>query len=326
MDEEQTVNRLSRVGIFGNVLLSAFKLFAGIIGKSGAMVSDAIHSLSDVFATLIAWIGVRLSRRKEDAEHPYGHERVECVASLALGLILAGTGVGIGWSGIRKLFFEQESIETPTMLPLIAAVVSIAVKEGMYRYTMHYARKLNSAAFKADAWHHRSDALSSVGSFIGIGMAKLGFPIMDPIASLAICALILKVAFDIIRDAVYKMLDTSGGNALEQRLRAFISSREGVRRIDLMRTRQFGNRIYVDLEIAVKADISLRDAHRIAERVHGAVEKEFPNVKHVMIHVNPEDEPEGQEDPDRRETGDGQEGPDRRDGANGQEGPDGGKG
>ena len=290
MDEKQIVNRLSRVGIFGNILLAAFKLFAGIFGKSGAMVSDAVHSLSDVFATVIAWIGVRLSRQKEDAEHPYGHERLECVASLLLGLILAGTGIGIGWSGIRKLLWERGNIEVPTLLPLIAAVVSIVVKEGMFQYTMHYAKKLDSAAFKADAWHHRSDAISSVGSFIGIGMAKLGFPIMDPIASLLICALILKVAFDISRDAVYKMLDTSGDKAFEQRLRTFIEAQDGVRRIDLLRTRQFGNRIYVDLEIAVKADISLRDAHRIAERVHGAVEKEFPKVKHVMIHVNPEDE------------------------------------
>ena len=290
MDEKKIVDRLSRIGIFGNVLLAAFKLFAGIFGKSGAMVSDAVHSLSDVFATLIAWIGVRLSRQAEDAEHPYGHERLECVASLLLGLILAGTGIGIGWSGIQKLFGEGGSIEVPTLLPLIAAVVSIVVKEGMYQYTMHYAKALDSAAFKADAWHHRSDAISSVGSFIGIGMAKLGMPFMDPVASIIICLLILKVAFDISRDAVYKMLDTSCDNAFEQRLRTFIGNQDGVGRIDLLRTRQFGNRIYVDLEIAVKPDISLRDAHGIAERVHSAVEQEFPNVKHVMIHVNPEED------------------------------------
>ena len=290
MDEKKIVDRLSRVGIIGNILLAAFKLFAGIFGKSGAMVSDAVHSLSDVFATLIAWIGVRLSRQAEDAEHPYGHERLECVASLLLGLILAGTGIGIGWSGIRKLFGEGRSIEVPTLLPLIAAVVSIVVKEGMYQYTMHYAKALDSAAFKADAWHHRSDAISSVGSFIGIGMAKLGLPFMDPVASIIICLLILKVAFDISRDAVYKMLDTSCDNAFEQRLRTFIGTQDGVGRIDLLRTRQFGNRIYVDLEIAVKPDISLRDAHGIAERVHSAVEQEFPNVKHVMIHVNPVEE------------------------------------
>ena len=290
MDEKKIVNRLSGVGIFGNILLSAFKLIAGILGKSGAMVSDAVHSLSDVFATLIAWFGVRLSRRQEDEEHPYGHERLECVASLILGLILAGTGLGIGWTGIRKLFWDRGSIEVPTMLPLIAAVVSIAVKEFMFHYTMHYAKKLDSAAFKADAWHHRSDAFSSIGSFIGIGMAKLGLPIMDPIASLVICVLILKVSFDILHDAIRKMLDTSGGSALEQRLRSFIASQPGVERVDLLRTRQFGNKIYVDLEIAVDANISLKEAHGIAERVHKAVEQEFPNVKHVMIHVNPLDE------------------------------------
>ena len=295
INEKKIVNRLSGVGIFGNVLLSAFKLLAGILGHSGAMVSDAVHSLSDVFATLIAWIGVLLAKRKEDAKHPYGHERLECVAALLLGLILAGTGVGIGWSGIHKLFWERGSLEPPTLLPLIAAAVSIVVKEGMFQYTMYYARKLDSAAFKADAWHHRSDAISSVGSFIGIGMAKLGLPIMDPIASLVICVLILKVAFDIIRDALKKMLDTSVSDAFENRLHTFIEAQEGVERVDLLRTRQFGNKVYVDLEIAVESDISLIDAHDISERVHSAVEREFPNVKHVMIHINPKEEGDGEE-------------------------------
>ena len=290
MDEKKIIKKLSRTGILGNVALAAFKLFAGIFGRSGAMVSDAVHSLSDVFATLIAYIGVLLSQQKEDAEHPYGHERLECVASLALGLILAGTGVGIGYSGIRKLLFERTALEIPTVLPLIAAVVSIVVKEGMFWYTMYYAKKLDSAAFKADAWHHRSDAISSVGSFIGIGMAKLGFPVMDPIASLLICLLILKVAFDISKDAIAKMLDTSCDNDFEQNIRTFIEEQPGVEHIDLLHTRQFGNKIYVDLEIAVKRDISLIEAHEIAESVHSSVEQSFPNVKHVMIHVNPEEE------------------------------------
>ncbi len=290
MEDKKIFDRLSRVGIIGNVMLAAFKLAAGVLGKSGAMVSDAAHSLSDVFATLIAWIGVRLSKQGEDERHPYGHERIECVASLILGLILAGTGVAIGRGGVIKLLGDHSAIEVPTLLPLIAAVVSVVVKEAMYHYTMHYAKKLDSAAFKADAWHHRSDAISSVGSFIGIGLAKLGFPIMDPIASLIICALILKVAFDITRDALNKMLDTSGGSAFERELRDFIGAQDGVVRIDLLRTRQFGNKAYVDLEIAVRSDITLIDAHAIAERVHSAVEREFPKVKHVMIHVNPADE------------------------------------
>ena len=289
MDETKIVKKLSRVGILGNVALAAFKLFAGIFGRSGAMISDAVHSLSDVFATLIAYVGVRLSKRQEDAEHPYGHERLECVASLALGLILAGTGLGIGYSGVLKLLGDRSALEVPTMLPLIAAVVSILVKEGMFWYTLAYAKRLDSAAFKADAWHHRSDALSSIGSFIGIGMAKLGFPVMDPIASLIICLFILKVAYDISKVAIGQMLDTSCDNAFVEKVRAFVLEQPGVKKIDLLRTRQFGNKIYVDLEIAVQRDISLVAAHDIAEHVHDAMEKEFPNVKHVMIHVNPEE-------------------------------------
>lgn len=309
MEEKKILKRLSRIGILGNVLLAAFKLFSGILGKSGAMISDAVHSLSDVFATLIAYVGVRLSQQKEDAEHPYGHERLECVASLILGLILAGTGIGIGYAGVHKLLFEQQTIEIPTALPLIAAVVSIVVKEGMFWYTYIYAKKLDSAAFKADAWHHRSDAISSVGSFIGIGMAKLGFPFMDPIASVIICIFILKVAYDISRDALNKMLDTSCDNALEQNIKDFVEGQPGVKHIDLLRTRQFGNKLYVDLEIAVQRDISLVDAHEIAENVHDAVENNFTNVKHVMIHVNPEEKqptqtpPASEADAGESETG-----------------------
>lgn len=290
MDEKKIVKQISRVGILGNILLAGFKLAAGLLGKSGAMVSDAVHSLSDVFATFVAYIGVRLAGQEEDAEHPYGHERLECVAALILGLILAGTGLGIGWSGLTKLFDKNQTLAVPTLLPLIAAVVSIIVKEGMFWYTMHYAKKLNSDAFKADAWHHRSDAISSVGAFIGIGMAKLGYPIMDPIASVIICLFILKVAYEISMDAIDKMLDTSCDSEFEEELKNFIEKQNGVNRIDLLHTRLFGNKIYVDLEIAVDPYISLIDAHEIAESVHSSVEKQYPNIKHIMIHVNPDEE------------------------------------
>ena len=252
------------------------------------MVSDAVHSLSDVFATLIAFIGVKLSQRSADSRHPYGHERFECVASLVLGLILALTGLGIGWAGVQKLLGGNYSqLAVPTALPLVAAAVSIAVKEGMYWYTMYYAKKLDSAAFVADAWHHRSDAFSSIGSFLGIGAAKLGFPIMDPIASVVICLFILKVAYDIIKDSLRKMLDTSCSNDVEKQMHDFISAQDGVEQVDLLQTRLFGNKVYVDVEISVNRDSSLLEAHATAERVHDAVELQFPNVKHVMIHVNP---------------------------------------
>lgn len=286
MEEKKIVRKLSLVGILGNVLLAGFKLLAGILGRSGAMVSDAVHSLSDVFATFVAYIGVLLSRQPEDAEHPYGHERLECVAALVLGLILAGTGLGIGYAGIRKLVMKEE-LAVPTMLPLIAAVVSIVAKEAMYRYTMYYAKKMDSAAFKADAWHHRSDALSSIGSFIGIGLAKAGIPAADPVAGVIICFFILKVAGEISKDALDKMLDTSCGRETEERIRSFVEKQPGVEGVDLLHTRQFGNKIYIDLEIAANGELSLNEAHEIAEEVHDRVETEFANVKHVMIHVNP---------------------------------------
>ncbi|MBQ0167824.1 MAG: cation transporter [Treponema sp.] len=282
------VRKLSVVGIAGNIILSAFKLIAGIIGSSGAMISDAIHSLSDVLATAIAAIGVVLSRKTADKEHPYGHERFECIASLALGLILAVTGAGIGWSGIKTIMAgDYASLAIPTLLPLIAAIVSIVTKEAMFRYTMHYAKQMNSAAFVADAWHHRSDALSSIGSLAGILGARLGAPVMEPIACVVIAACIIKVAVDILRDALKKMLDTSCGTDVELELVDFIEKQEGVRRLDELRTRMFGNQIYVDVEIAADGSIPLVEAHEIAERVHDGIEEKFPAVKHVMVHVNP---------------------------------------
>ena len=252
------------------------------------MVSDAIHSLSDVFATFIAWLGIKLSMQAPDKEHPYGHERLECVASLLLGAILFGTGLMIGLSGLKTIFAgHYENLQAPGAVALVAAVVSIATKEGMFWYTRYYAKVLNSAAFMADAWHHRSDALSSIGSLIGIGGAMLGFPILDPIASVAIAICIIKVAFDILKDAVSKMLDTACSDEYEQKLSDFISSQEGVDRIDMLHTRMFGNKIYIDAEIAVDGDKSLTEAHAIAEHVHHQVEKNFDNIKHIMIHVNP---------------------------------------
>ena len=200
--EGRIIARVSALTILGNILLTVFKLFAGIAGHSGAMVSDAIHSMSDVAATAITYFGIRLSRKDADQQHPYGHERVECLVSLLLGLLLFMVGCGIGWEGILKIAGgAYDQLTVPSTLALAAAIVSILTKEAMYWYTRHYALLLNSTAFMADAWHHRSDALSSVGSLIGIGGAMLGFPVLDPAASIAICLCILKVAFDILKDA-----------------------------------------------------------------------------------------------------------------------------
>lgn len=220
--------------------------------------------------------------------HPYGHERMEGVASLILGLVLLATGIAIGKAGVQNILTGSfETLAIPSAIALVAAVISIIGKEAMYWYTRYYAKKIHSAAFLADAWHHRSDAFSSIGSLIGIGGAMLGFPVMDSVASVVICIFIVKVARDISKDALTKMLDTSCGRDYEKKLTEDILTQEGVLGVDMLRTRMFGNKVYIDLEISVDGNQSLREAHDVAERVHKSVEQRFSEVKHIMIHVNP---------------------------------------
>ena len=290
LNEQKMINHLSTVGILGNVILTAFKLLAGIIGHSGAMISDAVHSLSDVFATFIAFLGVKLSKKSADSEHPYGHDRLECVASMVLAAILLATGIGIGMSGVKTIIAGDYShLQAPGTIALVAAIVSILTKEGMFWYTRHYAKILDSAAFMADAWHHRSDALSSVGALVGIGGAMMGFPVMDSIASIVIFVFIAKAAYDIFKDAMDKMVDHSCDEETEKEMRDFVLAQKEVLSVDLLHTRIFGNKIYVDVEIGVNGSYTLRHAHEIAEEVHEGIEKNFPKVKHVMVHVNPAD-------------------------------------
>ena len=278
----------SMVSLIGNSMLSFGKLAAGLLAHSGAMVSDAIHSASDVCSTIIVMIGVRLSGKSSDKEHPYGHERLECVAAILLAVILSLTGLGIGASALSDLIqADTQTPEIPGILALIAAIVSIVVKEGMFQYTRHFARKIDSGALMADAWHHRSDALSSVGALIGIAGARLGFPLADPLASLVICIFIEKAAVEIFKDAIDKMVDKSCDEETEQTLRKFILQQDGVQGIDLLQTRLFGSKIYVDAEISVDGQKSLQEAHTIAETVHRSIEQTFPKVKHIMVHVNP---------------------------------------
>ena len=196
--EQQTAMKVSGISILVNLLLSIFKLIAGIAAHSGAMISDAIHSASDVGSTFIVIIGVRLSAKKSDKEHQYGHERMECVSSIVLAGMLLVTGLGIGITGVRDIVKSTSggTIAIPGTLALIAAVVSIVTKEWMFWYTRGAAKKINSGALMADAWHHRSDALSSIGAFVGIFGARLGYPILDPVASIVICFMIAKAAID----------------------------------------------------------------------------------------------------------------------------------
>ncbi|MBE5964259.1 MAG: cation transporter [Lachnospira sp.] len=281
-------NKVSIVTIIENVMLAIFKLIAGIVAHSSAMISDAVHSASDVFSTFVVMIGIKLASKEPDKEHPYGHERLECVAAILLSIILFATGAMIGINAFKTIIAgNYKDLQVPSILALIAAVVSILAKEGMYWYTRYYAKKLDLGALMADAWHHRSDAFSSIGALIGIAGAMLGFPVMDSISSLVIFIFIAKAAFDIFKDAMDKMVDHSCDEETEKAIYDCAMKKEEVLGIDLLQTRIFGNKIYVDLEIRLDECYTLKEAHNIAEMVHDDIEKSFPKVKHIMIHVNP---------------------------------------
>lgn len=289
-DEEgiKLAMRVSWVSVVVNVVLALLKLLAGLFAKSSAMVSDAVHSASDVFSTFVVMIGVSISAKQSDEDHPYGHERLECVASIVLAVLLCVTGLGIGVSGVKKIVAgNYDELAVPGILALVAAVASIVIKEAMYWYTRSAALKINSGALMADAWHHRSDSLSSIGAFIGILGARMGFPVLDPVASLVICLFIAKAAFDIFKDATDKMVDKSCSVEMVEAMTKTILSCDKVLAVDDLKTRLFGSKIYAEVEIAVDGNMKLVDAHDIAEDVHDTIEKEFPAVKHCMVHVNP---------------------------------------
>lgn len=287
---EQIVMRVSLYSMAANIVLSILKVLAGVIAHSGAMVSDGIHSASDVFSTVVVVVGYRLAGKESDENHQYGHERIECVAAVLLAMILCITGFAIGLAGLRKIIGQEGMmLEVPGRLALGAAVLSIVVKEGMYWVTRAAAKKVNSGALMADAWHHRSDSLSSIGSMVGIIGARLGYPVCDPVASVIICVFIVKAAYEIFKDAMDKMMDTACDKGTLEKMRGVILDQEGVRGIDRLQTRLFGARIYVDVEIAADGELPLREAHSIAEQVHRAIEENFEEVKHCMVHVNPAD-------------------------------------
>ena len=280
--------KVSVVTLIINALLVVFKLLAGILGNSYALISDAIHSASDVFSTVIVLIGVKIASKKADKNHPFGHERFECVAAILLAVVLFATGAGVGYSGIKNIVTgEYKNFEVPGIIALVAAAVSIVVKEIMFWYTYSAAKKVNSSALKADAWHHRSDSLSSIGSLVGVIGGLCGVKILDSIACIVICLFIFKASIQIFIDAVKKMTDEACDEKTEEEIKSLITSFEGVKRLDSLLTRMFGNRIYVIAEIACDENLPLVEAHAIAESVHEGIEEKFPTVKHVTVHVNP---------------------------------------
>ena len=285
-DFQAAATKVSVISMATNVILTVAKFAAGVIAHSGAMISDAVHSASDIFSGLIVLIGVRISSKAPDDKHPYGHERFECVAALLLSGILALVGGTIGVNAVKDIIGGHVQ-EAPGILALVAAVISIVTKETLFWYTRGYAKKYRSTALHAEAWHQRSDALSSIGALIGIAGARMGVPVMEPIASLIIALFILRVAVRIFRNAIDQMVDHSASEETEAAFRETAMEQPGVQGVELLRTRMFGNRVYVDLEIAADPNLTLAAAHEIAERVHDAIEQTYPDVKHIMVHVNP---------------------------------------
>ena len=285
---EKEAVRVSNVSIIGNVILSLLKLFAGVVANSAAMVSDAIHSASDVFSSIVVIIGVKLSAKDSDEEHPYGHERMESVAAVVLSVVLAITGLFIGHTAIEKLTSGvYEELKMPGVLAAMTAIISIVCKEAMYWYTRHYAKMFDSGALMADAWHHRSDALSSIGSLIGIVGARMGYKWLDPLASLVICIFILKATLDIFMDAMKKMVDHSCSKEISDAITECAKRHPDVLGIAGIQTREFGNKIYVDLEVFADGNISLKRSNEIAEQIHDSIESEFQKVKHIAVAMKP---------------------------------------
>ncbi len=277
--------KVAKVTLLLNAFLAVIKFMAGLIGKSSAMISDAVHSFSDVFSTIVVIIGLQISSKKSDRKHPYGHERLESIAAIVLAFSLFITGVLIGLEGINNL--KERTIIVPKLFVVFIALLSIVVKEWMYHYSINEAKKINSDALKADAWHHRSDALSSIGALIGVLGSILGVWYCDILASILIALVIIKVSLDIFKEGVDKLVDKSCDEETIKEIRKIIKGIDGVISIDVLKTRIFGNKIYIDLEISADKNLTFLRAHEIAHEVHDEIEEKIKHVKHCMVHVNP---------------------------------------
>ena len=279
--------KVTRRAVGCNILLVAFKLFAGIFAGSAAMLSDAVHSITDIVGDVIVFIGIKLARPEPDSDHQYGHERVECIAGILVAAILFWVGLAIGWSGLRVIINGQYQYAYPGILALIAAIVSIIAKEALYRYIRAAAKRLDSVALLASALHSRSDALSSVGSFVGILGARMGVRVLDSIAGVVISIFIIRAAVQIFISAARKITDKAVDEETAAKIRDITLSQPGVLGVDLIKTRMFGDRIFIDLEISSDGAATLTQAHDTAQLVHDAIQANLPKVKHCMIHVNP---------------------------------------
>lgn len=273
-----------------NGFLAVIKILAGIFGNSTAMISDAVNSISDVMTNLVVMISGKFSHKGEDKDHPYGHEKFDSMVSVLLGVAIIITAFEIGKAAVTILydyFWNQVPIEAPGYIALIVAVSTILIKEYMFHFTRKSAKKASSPSLFAQAMDHRSDQLASLGAVIGISGSILGIEFFEPMASLVICLFVFRVGFNIIKTGISQVVDQAADDETVQKIRDIVEKHEIVIQIDELRTRQFGMKVYVDMEIQVSKQMSLVSAHEIAEHLHDEIEAQIPEVIHCMIHVNP---------------------------------------
>ena len=291
-NREKEILKVTLMGSIVNFLLLIVKFVAGIVGHSAAMVADAVHSLSDFVTDIIVIVFVRISGKPEDKEHNYGHGKYETLATAIIGLILLFVGAGILFNGVKSVanVFKGESLVAPSMMALLAAAISILLKEVLFRYTVYKGKKLNSQALVANAWHHRSDALSSIGTFIGIGGAIcLGekWRILDPLAAIVVSIFIMKVALQLLRPCVDELLERSLPPETEEKILAIILSYPEASSPHHLRTRRIGNHIAIEVHVRMDGSIPLSDAHSLASKIEKELKEYFGNDTHVGIHMEP---------------------------------------
>lgn len=280
------------VGSVVNVLLVGLKAVAGVAGHSAAMVSDAVHSLSDFVTDIVVLVFVRVSARPQDEGHDYGHGKFETLATLLIGLALAGAAVGIVVNGAVKLahWLQGEELQSPGKIALWAALASIVIKELLYQYTKVKGKKLDSPALEANAWHHRSDALSSIGAAIGIGGAILlgqKWAVLDPLASIVVGAMLVKVAWDLLGPSFGELTDSSLPADMEREMTELITGVPGVEDPHNLRTRRIGNRIAAEVHIRLDGSQTLEEAHEKASEVERRFKERFGAQSHIIVHMEP---------------------------------------
>ena len=293
---ERDIYKVTIVGTIVNAVLVAVKFIAGFVGRSSALVADAVHSLTDFISDVIVLIFVRISGKPRDAEHGYGHGKFETLATLIIGVLLAAAGIGLLINGAMQVAdsLHGEELPEPTWIALGVAVISIISKEILFHYTIKEGRRLNSDAVTANAWHHRSDSISSIGTMTGIGGAMFfgkKWRILDPLAAVVVSFFIIKAGYDIIKPAINELLEASLPKEQTAEITEIIDSAEGVKGLHNLRTRKVGNSIAIDVHVKMDGDLRLTEAHEIASRIEKAIRERFGKDSMIYVHMEPFEEP-----------------------------------